>query len=70
MKSAGATETERNGGSSRMVPGADPDRVRSPGARRANRFIDEFRLKPYALLAPYGCGRIVAHDLYDIVEPR
>jgi len=31
--------------------------------------IRAFDLEPYGLLAPYGCGRVIAHDLYDIVEP-
>lgn len=36
---------------------------------KAAEMIRSYQLAPYGLLAPYGCGRAIAHDLYDIVEP-
>lgn len=37
--------------------------------QKAAEMIETYHLEPYGLLAPYGCGRVIAHDLYDIVEP-
>jgi hypothetical protein len=51
----------------RKKTGHDP--AAEDAFEKASEMIGTFNLAPYGLLAPYGCGRVIAHDLYDIVEP-